>query len=610
MNGPAQVSRTSIVLLTVVIVVAVLRYAQDVFIPLALALLMTFLLAPMVDRLQRWGVNRALAVMVTVMLAFGVIGGLAYVVFNQVTELTRELPQYRKQLRHNISDLTGFVRGGVGDTTAAVHQLTEELKKAGPPSNTPRVSKVQIVEPPPDAIQSLRLVFGPLVKPVGTAALVCVLVIFMLLRFADVRDRFIRLLGQRNLRVTTEALDDAARRVSRYLVMQTLINSWQGLCVAIGLTLIGLPNAVLWGALTIVLRFIPYVGPWMAAAMPVALAFAVFDTWTHPLLVIGLFIMVELISNMVLEPWLYGNRTGVSPLALLIAAAFWAWLWGIAGLFLAIPLTVCLVVMGKYIPQLEFLHVLLGDQPVLEPHERLYQRLLASHREEADDLLEASLRELTLLQVCDTIVLPAMQLAEEDHERGTLREAKRKFVLDHVEEWADEFVESGGHARGSKRAAIKQNEASTNQHTEIVLCVPGADRADEISAKLLAAVLIGEGIPARAISRAESRALSEKNFHPETVVVSALPPDAIVYARHACKRARAAYPDTPVMVGLWHAKGDLQRSRQRLDPAGASRLVTSFGACLSQLQSGALTRKDLGPALVPAPEPEAHVEAS
>jgi predicted PurR-regulated permease PerM len=601
MNSPAQVPRTAIVLLTVVVVVAVLRYAQDVFIPLALALLMTFLLGPMVDRLQRWGVNRVLAVLVTVMLAFSVVGGLGYIVFHQVSDLTRELPQYRRQLRQNITDLTGFIKGGMGETRAAVHTLTEELNKAGPRTSTSRVSKVQIVEPPPNTIQSLRIVFGPLVKPVGTAALVCVLVIFMLLRFADVRDRFIRLLGQRNLRVTTEALDDAARRVSRYLVMQTLINSWQGLCVAIGLTFLGLPNAVLWGALTIVLRFIPYVGPWVAAAMPVALAFAVFDNWTHPLLTIGLFVLVELISNMALEPWLYGNRTGVSPLALLIAAAFWTWLWGIAGLFLAIPLTVCLVVMGKYIPQLEFLHVLLGDQPVLEPHERLYQRLLASNREEADDLLETSLRHQSLLEVCDTIVLPAVQLAEEDNERGSLREAKRKYVLDQVEHWADELVESGGHLHGR---AVKPADASKPH----VLCIPGADRADEIAAKLLSAVLVAEGIPARAVTRTQFRTL-DADSSPEVVVVSAIPPDAIVFARHACKRARAVFPDIPVMVGLWHAKGDLQRCRQRLDPAGASRLVTSFAACLSQLRSGALTRKDVGPALQPAPEAEAHTEA-
>jgi predicted PurR-regulated permease PerM len=607
MNGPAQVSRISVVLLTIVVVVAVLRYAQDIFIPLALAILMTFLLAPMVDRLQRGGINRVVAVVATVMLAFSLIGGLGYVVIHQFTDLTRELPQYRKQLRHNLSDLTGFVRSGMGDTTKAMDQLTQELNKAAPVVTQRGVTKVQVVDPPPDTIQSLRNIFGPLIKPVGTAGLVCVLVIFMLLRFADVRDRFIRLLGSRNLRVTTEALDDAAKRVSRYLVMQTLINSWQGICVAIGLTLLGLPNAMLWGALTVVLRFIPYVGPWVAAAMPVALSFAVFDNWTQPLLTIGLFVVVELISNMALEPWLYGNRTGVSPLALLIAAAFWAWLWGVAGLFLAIPLTVCLVVMGKYIPQLEFLHVLLGDQPVLEPHERLYQRLLASNREEADDLLEASLRTQSLLEVCDNIVLPAMQLAEEDYERGSLREAKRKYVFDHVDEWADEILEPGSkHRSRAAEAASKTDHVPTS-----VLCVPAADRADEVAAKLLTAVLTAEGYPARAASRAEARSLATAEA-PDVVVISALPPDAVVYARHACKRSRTSFPDTPIFIGIWHASGDLQRSRLRLEPVGATRLVASFAACLSQIQAISAHsvpvpgRKEAAPALKAAPEPQSQ----
>jgi hypothetical protein len=493
----------------------------------------------------------------------------------------------------------------VVDTTTAVHELTEEFQRSQAATAAGRVSKVQIVNPTPNAFESLSALFKPLLKPIGTAALVCVLVIFMLLRFADVRDRFIRLLGQRNLRVTTEALDDAARRVSRYLVMQTLINSWQGICVAIGLTLIGLPNAVLWGALTIVLRFIPYVGPWVAAAMPVALSFAVFDNWPHPLLTIGLFVLVELISNMALEPWLYGNRTGVSPLALLIAAAFWAWLWGAAGLFLAIPLTVCLVVMGKYIPQLEFLHVLLGDQPVLEPYERLYQRLLASNREEADDLLEASLREGSLAEVCDAVIIPALQLAEEDHERGSLREAKRKYVLDHVDQWADELIESGGHFHGKPATG-----AAVPVDLPEVLCVPSSDRADEVATKLLVAVLLGEGLRARAVPRSHTRPIGDSAPPPEVIVISALPPDAVVFARHACKRARAEYPDVPLVVGLWHARGDLQRSRQRLEPAGASRIVTTFAGCATQIQSGVLTRQDSGPTLISSPTAQPPREVS
>jgi predicted PurR-regulated permease PerM len=578
MNGSAQASKTIMVLLAVVVVVAAMRAAEEVLMPLAVALLMTFLLVPLVDRLQRWGANRVVAVFITVVFAFTVVSGLVYVVFHQVVDLVQALPQYQRQLRANLADLSGALRGGVGETTAAVEQLTEVLKKAAPaPPDSPGVRKVQVVDPPRSPMEALSTLVSPFLKPVGTAALVIVFMIFMLLRYADLRDRFIRLLGSRNLRATTEALDDAARRVSRFLIMQTLINGWQGLLVTIGLSLIGLPNAALWGALTVVLRFIPYAGPWMAAAMPVALAFAVFDNWTDPLLTVGLFVVLELISNMVLEPWLYGSRTGVSPVALLVAAAFWTWLWGLMGLFLAIPLTVCLVVMGKYIPQLEFLHVMLGDQPVLEPHEQLYQRLLASNREEADDLLNGALRTQSLLEVCDTVVVRAMQLAEQDFERGTLREAKRQAVLDHLDRWADELLDSTDPARRREQADLQSGSPLT------VLCVPAADRADEVCAKLLAVVLRDQGVIGRALTRAEARAIGNDE-PPNAIVISALPPDAVVHARHACKRIRGQFAEVPLLVGLWQAQGDLQKSSQRLEPVGCTRLVTSFSACLSQLQ--------------------------
>ena len=401
MNGSGQVSRGLQVLIAVVIVVAALRYAKDVLIPLALATLMTFLLAPLVARLQRWGINRAIATVAAVSVAFALVGGVLYMVVHQANDLAEEVPTYRRQLRANIQEAGVFIRGGVSGTTRAVEQLTQEIQRAAPPPKSePRgeVPKVEVVEPRPTALQAMRAVFGPFLAPLGNAVVVIVFVIFMLLRLPDLRDRLIRVLGPRHLRATTEALDDAAQRVSRYLVMQLVINGMQGVAVTIGLTLIGLPNAALFGALTLVLRFIPYVGPWVAAAAPVLLAVAVFDSWTTVALTIGLFVVVELISNLVLEPWLYGSRTGVSPVALLVAAAFWTWLWGAVGLFLAIPLTVCLVVMGKYIPQLGFLHVLLSDEPVLSEPERLYQRLLSGNSDEADALLDEAMRERSLLE--------------------------------------------------------------------------------------------------------------------------------------------------------------------------------------------------------------------
>jgi hypothetical protein len=341
-------------------------------------------------------------------------------------------------------------------------------------------------------------------------------------------------------------------------------------CVTVGLSAIGLPNAVLWGALTIALRFIPYVGIWVAVAMPLVMAFAVFDHWAQPLFVLGLFAGVEVVSYVVLEPWLYARRTGVSPVALLVAAAFWAWLWGPAGLFLAIPLTVCLVVMGKYIPQLEFLHVLLGDQPVLAPHERLYQRVLAGNQDEANDLLDAALRQESLLSVCDSIVLPAIQLIESDYERGALREGKRQYILDMLEHWVDEKSES--------------LPARQDRGRPYVLCAPAADRADEICCRLLRLVLAERGIAVELLHRAQTRAIRAEFPPPALAVVSALPPEAIAHARQLCRRLRLQYPEIPVVVGLWDARGDLRASHERLATAGMKRLVVGFGACVSQIE--------------------------
>jgi predicted PurR-regulated permease PerM len=369
MNSPVQASHSLRVFTAVVITVVVLRYAQEVFIPLALAVLMTFLLAPLVERLQRWHINRGVAVILSVGLTIVILGGLAWVVVHQFTDLMSQLPSYRRQLRANLLDMTRALRGGVSDTTFAVEQLTRELNRVAPEAaaGLQTVPKVVVIDPPPTALGSLRNLLEPLIKPVSKAALVVVFVIFMLLRLPDLRDRVISLLGSKNLRLTTQALDEAAKKVSQYLVMQTVINGWQGIATAAGLYLIGVPNAVLWGALSMVLRFVPYIGIWVAAALPTILSFAIFDDLTRPALVAVMFIGLELFSYLVLEPWLYGSRTGVSPIALLVAAAFWTWLWGPIGLLLAIPITVLLVVMGKYIPQLAFLHVLLGDQPVLLP---------------------------------------------------------------------------------------------------------------------------------------------------------------------------------------------------------------------------------------------------
>ena len=582
MNGSGQATGTRIVLLTVVVVVAVLKVAEDVFIPLALALLLTFMLAPLVELLHRFRLNRAVAVVASMAVALTLIAGLGDLVVNQVSDLARSIPSYQSQLRHRVVELRGVWKVGVSETTKAVEQITKEFERVAPPEpkTPPGVSKVQVVETPATAFETLRDVTVPLLRPLGTGFVVIVLVAFLLLRLHDLRERVIRVLGARNLFLTTEALDDAGERISRYLLMQILINGWTGLCVTGGLWYLGVPNAALWGVLTLLLRFIPYVGVWTAAAIPFILSFAAFDDWTRPLGVIGLFAALELFNYVVLEPWLYGSHTGLSPVALLLAAAFWTWVWGLAGLFLAVPLTVCVVVMGKYIPQLNFLYVLLGDQPVLEPHERLYQRLLRSGRDQADSLLEEVLRSSTMLEVCDTLIVPTVQLVESDYDRGALTPSRRKTVLQHVSDWAEERLDAQ-RAKAQRRGFASTAVAS-------VVCVPADDRADAITAKLLAAALLENGIDAWvAAPDAVEQALKSVGAQGglRAAVVSALPPNAVAPARTVCKQIRTSSGGgLPVFVGLWRDHADLQRAQERLESAGATAIVTGFADCLTSIR--------------------------
>ena len=579
MNGPGQAASTRTVLLTVVIVVAVLRLAQEVFIPLALAILFTFLLAPLVGRLTQLGINRLVAVVVSITVALTLVGVLADVVFNQFTDLAHELPGYQRQLHENLTHIRGALRGGIADVSKTFEQLGRELERVAPTQPLPGdTRKVQIVEPAPTPTQVLHDFFGPLVRPFGTALVVVVLVAFMLLRLHDLRERVIRVIGRRNLYATTEALSDAGQRVSRYLLMQLLINTWTGLVVGFGLWALHVPNPGLWAALALLLRFVPYVGIWSAALIPFLLSFAVSDDLSRPVMVLVLFGALELFNYAVLEPWLYANHTGISPVALLLSAAFWTWLWGPVGLLLAIPMTVCVSVMSKYIPQLEFLRVLMGDEPVLEPHQRLYQRLLASNSDTADRLLDDTLRSSgSVLNASDTVIVPAIRLMEGDYDRRALGASKRKLMLEHINQWVEERLDS-----------LDRVEMGAHR-TSWILCVPAADRADEIVSKLLVVTLLERGVGAAFVKpeALEKMPLGEAEGDRtiDTVVVSALPPEAVTPARAVCRSVRARTKDLPLMVGLWDPEGDLTKPRQRLEAAGAGHLAVTFAECVSALEA-------------------------
>src|SRR5271165_3161329 len=395
-----------------VIAIAALYLGREVFVPMALALLLSFALGPAVLLLRRWHVNRVLAVIVAVVLAFSLILGIGALIGSQLAHLAENLPGYQANITvkiHSLRDTT--TRSGVvGRAATMLSDLGNEITKPrekigrpaanGPAALAPGVAQqkpvpVEIRPSDPTPVQLILEVAGPLLQPLATAGIVIVFVIFFLLQRQDLRDRFIRLAGARDLRRTTQALDDAAHRLSRYLLVQTAINTSVGVLVGTGLWFIGVPNPALWGILTMLLRFVPYIGPFIAAAFPsaVAVAVAVDPGWAMLFWVVGLFLVVELITGYVIEPWLYGHKMGLSGVAVLVAAAFWTLLWGPVGLLLSTPLTMCLVVLGRHVEHLQFLEVLLGDQPALAPEESFYQRMLA------DDPDEAAIKGLALAQL-------------------------------------------------------------------------------------------------------------------------------------------------------------------------------------------------------------------
>ena len=456
-------------LAALVIAIGALYFGRDVFVPLALAGLLSFALAPVIAALRRRGMPRTPAVITVVILAFLGIFVFGFVVAGQVSQLGASLPRYEYNIREKIRSLQSSAPGGglVERAAEALRDLRQDIQEATeapaeeegssplePEASEPEPIPVQIRQPDPAPLQLLQTIVGPLIEPLATTGIVIVFVVFMLLQREDLRDRFIRLVGSRDLHRTTQALGDAAERVGRYLLMQLLVNAAYGVPVGIGLWLIGVPNPLLWGMLSVVLRFVPFIGPIIAAAFPLALSIAVDPGWTMLLWTAALFILLELISGNIVEPWLYGASTGLSAIAILAAAIFWTWLWGPVGLLLSTPLTVCLVVLGRHAPQFGFLNVLLGSEPVLEPAESLYQRLLAGDPDEATERAEEYLRTHSILAYYEEVAIPALSMFEHDRARGVLTDERRALVAAAALTLVDnlsEHEDANGQERSAKR---------------------------------------------------------------------------------------------------------------------------------------------------------------
>ena len=564
------------------VVIAALYMAKSLLVPLTLAVLLSFLLMPVCDWLERWRLGRIPAVLVTAILGFTMLGIVAWIAVVQMTHLAPKIPEYQNNIQAKLSSvneyaaaalnkLTKKASGNVGQNPLLSEQTAEPLGTDELPYS------VRVLSSPASPLQVFGGMFGTLLETLGTIGIVIVLVVFFLIRREDLRDRFIHLVGKGHVTLTTQMLEDANTRVSRYLSMLFLVNVTFGISVGIGLYLIGVPSAILWGILATALRFIPYIGPWIAAAMPIGLSLAISTGWVTPLLTVGLFVVLELFSNNVLEPWLYGKHTGVSAVAVLVAAVFWLWLWGPVGLLLATPLTVCLLVIGKHVPQLSFLDVLLGNEPVFEPKKRIYQRLVAGDQEEADELLEDLLEHGPLAEVYDTVLIPALALAETHWHRGEVNDGKHKFIMESLKEMIQDRIDRQQEMQAQETTEDTQEADADSGLVDSIdspkLCIlslPARSEADEIAAMMLAQVLETKSCVVQAVSvtslATEMVDLVEQR-KADVVCVSATPPGAMMHARYLCKHLRRRFPKVKLVVGLWDMQGDLNKAKERIGVA-------------------------------------------
>lgn len=683
------------------ITVFVLWAAYEVLMPVALSVLLAFLLAPIVLRLERHGLPAVWAVIATVTVAFALIAGLSYAVGTQLYNLG-ELLQEKETQKQIVAKGASIKKvfggsGGIGDKIAEIGaQIDQESAKAttqltatrpaddagligsakeaaGDPvpvitrtdrpvvgTTRPAVAPVGTAEkpfytvalpPPPTPIELVGRYMGTILAPLGTAGLVIIFTVFVLLEREQLRDRMIRLLSGGNYTNTTAAINDATGRISRYMVAQAIVNGSYGVIIAIALWLIGatlgddrgvraadgvrvegFPSFVLWGLLCATLRFIPYVGPWVAAAFPIVLSLAVFEGFTVFAVVVATFVVIELFSNNVMEPWLYGSSTGLSTFAILVAAVFWTWLWGPIGLLLSTPLTVCIVVLGRYTAQLEFLDVLLSDRQALPQPVRFYQRLLAGDEVEATDIVKESAAETDWGRAGDAVVVPAIALARRDRRNEDLTAEIETRLLDSMITLAEKFrakleeVEAkAAEARAAEAAKAAEAEAKEREDVEpdaeptppaaeaaplapvvrpVVLAFPAHHRSEEAALKMLP---LGPEMSRVAITVGSTRLLAAHvvdkvaRERPAVVVIGVVPPGGLLQARYLCRRLKRRWPEVHIIVAYFGRPRDFDALLMKLRSSGATYVTTSIEQTQRQLIAMLNRPADAAPAPAPAP---------
>jgi predicted PurR-regulated permease PerM len=565
-------------LMSLAVLCAALYWGQAVLVPLVLAALLTFLLSPLVTRLDRLRVPRVVGVLLVMTFVGGIIGGLGYVVAGQLRSFAAELPMHRQNIRAKIREAVAFTRGGaiehVQDTIEEISDVVEEgAEPPTPARERPRDDdepmRVTIEQSPPSLGNAQWL--GPLFGAVGTFGLTLLLAIFMLVKREDLRDRLVSLSGRPSLVVATKAFADAGARISRYLVMQFIVNASMGVAVGVGLYFIGVPYAALWGLAAGVLRYIPYVGPWVAALLPITVSLVTSPGWGQTALVVALFVVLELLSNNVMEPLLYGHSVGLSELAVIVAAIFWTWLWGPVGLVIATPITACLVVLSTHVPALGAIGRLLGERPALKPHETVYQRLLARDVDEADAIVTRCLNEQSLEEALQ-VVLDALLALKRDLQAGRVSAEDGELVLSGIRDVLDELA-------ATEPAA---SDEPAPPHPVLLMGAPGRDPLDAVVLELVRVLLRGEPLTLEVLSTdlMVGEALTEIEAKaPAAVVVPSLPPAGLAPARQLCMRLHARIPSLPLVAArLGDPESELGDRAALLQTAGCAQVATSLGA--------------------------------
>src|SRR5690606_10298900 len=509
----------------------------------------------------------------------GLLVGVGYLVVGQLGQFADELPSYRSNIREKVADLRALTRGGtIERVQSTIRDISEDVEsdvaaeEAGAGAQAGGGREVELDEPVRVRIEESTQLFGnaelltPVANVAATLGLTMLLSIFMLIKREDLRNRLVSLAGHTSLVVTTKAFAEAGERISRYLLMQFIINATMGLAVGIGLYFIGVPYAALWGLSAAVLRYVPYVGPWAAALLPISVSLITAPGWEQVVIVIGMFIVLELLSNNVMEPWLYGQSVGLSTIAVIVSAIFWTWIWGPIGLVLATPMTACVVVLSRYIPELTFIERLLSEGPALKPHLSLYQRLLARDEDEVDDIVEAYLEGHTLAETCDELLLGALLALKRDLAANRIMRDDGDFVASALEEIIDELP-----IERTEEGDDSAEPAETSARCPRVIGVPVRDKVDEIALQLLAVLLRRERcdfeiLPSEALLGEKIAEVEAKR--PAAVCVLSLPPGDLTATRHAAKRLRARVPSVAVVFGRLGGGAATERSRRLLRTVG------------------------------------------